>query len=111
MNTPSHWQKKVLQNAYNVREHLDGTAILQLTPIKQVNYFVLKHLYRTWQKEMIHLKSPFFAYEKVEVKDALMAFMNVLSKHIHIGKAAMLPLLQGAINETLLLLLYPQIIF
>ncbi|MDX1627385.1 MAG: hypothetical protein R3345_01730 [Fulvivirga sp.] len=89
------------------QESFSGNEILALTPIKQINLFIVKNLFTTWQKEAEQLKSPYFDYSHAQVQQALTSFMNVLSKHIAIKPDDLRPLLQKAIRETLLLIFSP----
>ncbi len=48
--------------------------IIHLTPVQQVNYFVLKELFQRWKSEINQLKSPYFDYDNDEVQASLKAF-------------------------------------
>ena len=65
---------------------ITGKEILEVTPSKQVNFFVIKLLFRYWQEETKKLESPFFNYKNEEVRQAMIQFMNVLSQHIEINQ-------------------------
>ncbi|MGI4762703.1 MAG: hypothetical protein ACRYF0_18480 [Janthinobacterium lividum] len=82
---------------------LDGPALLQLTPIRQVNLLVLRQLLGRWQQEATALRSPYFDFEAAPVRAALGQFMNVLSRHIRLDRAALEPLLTQAVADTLVL--------
>ncbi|MGI4875675.1 MAG: hypothetical protein ACRYFX_31345 [Janthinobacterium lividum] len=82
---------------------LDGPALLQFTPSKQVNLLVLRQLLGHWQQEANSLRSPYFNFEAEPVRATLMQFMNVLSRHIRLDRAALEPLLAQAVADTLLL--------
>ena len=82
---------------------LDGPALLQLTPLRQLNLLVLHQLLGRWQHEAEGLRSPYFDFEAAPVQAALGQFMNVLSRHIRLGRAALEPLLAQATAATLLL--------
>lgn len=86
---------------------LNGPQLLGFTPIKQVNLFVIKELLLKWHHEMANLRSPYFDYEHEEVKEALVNFMNVLSRKILMKRNAFEPLLQKAIYDTFLVVLAP----
>lgn len=90
---------------------LDGPALLQLTPLRQVNLLVLHQLLGRWQHEATQLRSPYFDFEAAPVREALGQFMNVLSRHISVGRAALEPLLTQAIAYTLLLATDPAAAF
>jgi hypothetical protein len=82
---------------------LDGPALLKFTPIRQVNLLVLRQLLGRWQQEASALRSPYFDFEAAPVRTALGQFMNVLSRHIRLDRAALEPLLAQAVADTLAL--------
>ena len=82
---------------------LDGPALLTFTPLRQVNLLVLRQLLGRWQQEASALRSPYFDFEAAPVQAALGQFMNVLSRHIRLGRAALEPLLAQAVADTLAL--------
>jgi hypothetical protein len=82
---------------------LDGPALLKFTPIRQVNLLVLRQLLGRWQQEASALRSPYFDFEAGPVRTALGQFMNVLSRHIRLDRAALEPLLTQAVTDTLVL--------
>ena len=82
---------------------LDGPALLKFTPIRQVNLLVLRQLLGRWQQEASALRSPYFDFEAAPVRAALGQFMNVLSRHIRLDRAALEPLLAQAVTDTLVL--------
>jgi hypothetical protein len=90
---------------------LDGPALLKLTPVRQLNLLVLRQLLGRWQHEAQQLRSPYFNFEAEAVRTALTQFMNVLSRHIRLDRAALEPLLAQAAAETLLLAADPALAF
>ena len=82
---------------------LDGPALLKFTPIRQVNLLVLRQLLGRWQQEASALRSPYFDFEAGPVRTALGQFMNVLSRHSRLDRAALEPLLAQAVADTLAL--------
>ena len=99
--------EKVCEQAYKNRESLSGKEILSLTPIKQINLFVIKNLFTAWTKEADNIRSPYFDYGSNEVQTALSQFMNTLSQHIAVKESDMRPLLDTAIKESILLIFSP----
>ncbi len=89
-------------------EVITGKEILKVTPSKQVNFFVIKLLFRYWQEETKKLESPFFNYKHEEVRQAMIQFMNVLSQHIEINKDKFETLLNHAVKDTIYLAAMPQ---
>jgi len=90
------------------KEVITGKEILKATPSKQVNFFVIKLLFRYWQEETKKLESPFFNYKHDEVRQAMIQFMNVLSQHIEINKEKFETLLNHAVKDTIYLAAMPQ---
>ncbi|MDB5236494.1 MAG: hypothetical protein JWR44_3487 [Hymenobacter sp.] len=80
---------------------LDGPAVLKFTPVRQLNLLVVRQLLGQWQAETARLRSPYFDFEAVPVQAALTQFMNVLSRHISLSRAAFEPLLAQAAADTL----------
>ena len=80
---------------------LDGPAVLKFTSIRQLNLLVIHQLLGQWQAETTRLRSPYFDFEVAPVQAALVQFMNVLSRHISLGRAAFEPLLAKAAADTL----------
>ena len=90
---------------------LDGPALLACTPVRQVNLLVLRQLLSRWQQEARQLRSPYFDFEAAPVAAALGQFMNVLSRHIRLDRAALEPLLAQAVADTLVLATAPAVAF
>lgn len=90
---------------------LDGPALLKFTPLRQVNLLVLRQLLGRWQQEASALRSPYFNFEAAPVRAALGQFMNVLSRHIRLDRAALEPLLAQAVADTLVLATDPAAAF
>ncbi len=86
---------------------INGPQLLHFVPVKQVNLFVIKELLVKWHQEMAKLRSPYFDFEHEEVKEALLTFMNVLSRKISMQREAFEPLLQKAIYDTFIVVLNP----
>ena len=99
--------QRLLSSAYAQRARLSGQEILSISPVKQVNLFIINGLFEQWQLETENLKSPYFDYAEEEVARALEDFMNVLSQHISVGREALAPLVVRAIRDALLLTLSP----
>lgn len=90
---------------------VNGQQLIHFTPIKQVNLFVIKELLLQWNNEMARLKSPYFDFENEEVKEALVQFMNVLSRKILIRRPHFEPLLSKAIADAFFWTLDPVTTF
>ena len=97
------FSEKITSDFFQQNEKISGKQILSLTPSKQVNFFVLKILFRKWQEEMKRLESPFFNYKNTEVRKAMVQFMNTLSQHIEMGQDHLVGMLEEAVADTLLI--------
>jgi len=102
---------KTCDSFFEGTDTISGKEIVDLTPVKQVNYFVLKILFRKWQKETLRLQSPYFNYKNEEVRKALLAFMNALSQQIKVSRVHFEPLLKQATRETIMLIVSPYEFF
>ena len=100
---------KISEDFYASHSHIGGQEILGVTPSKQVNFFVIKLLFNNWQQESQRLESPFFNYGAIEVKEALLQFMNVLSRFIQVERKEFELLLQDAVRESLFLIMAPKV--
>ena len=98
---------KLCNSFFSGKEVINGEQLLSFTPVTQLNLFIVKTLFERWKEELQKLKSPYFNYEAVEVKEALNGFMNTLSKNIAVSKESFSPLLQKAIADTIVLSLSP----
>ena len=99
---------RVSERFFASNDYITGQEILTLTPSKQVNFFIIKLLFNNWQDESRRLESPFFDYTNSEVRDAMVQFMNVLSRHIRIRRAEFQALLRDAVKDTLFLIMSPN---
>lgn len=113
-NTKQYLQKlvkKIGADTFSGKNTIGGSQILDISPIKQVNMFIIRALYDKWQKEVNNLRSPYFDYENAEVKVALKEFMNLLSKHIAVRQPEFEQLLYTALDQTLQLIFTPAAFF
>ena len=101
------FSEQVVREVYAHQHRVSGPDILAISPVKQVNFFVIKALFDQWQQEIDRLESPYFNYDHEEVQVALEEFMNVLSQHISVAELELHPLLVTATQDALLLALSP----
>ncbi len=101
------FSERVVREVYTHQHRVNGPDILAISPVKQVNFFVIKALFEEWQQEIDRLESPYFNYDHEEVQVALEEFMNVLSQHIAVAEPELHPLLVTATQDALLLALSP----
>jgi hypothetical protein len=99
--------RKVTESYFSDHDIVTNESVLEITPIKQVNLFVVKNLFDQWQQEIRRLRSPYFNYDAPKVTEVMEQLKNVLSRNITIGKEDYLLLLERSIEETLRLILSP----
>ena len=97
----------IIDQWFENHESITGKEILELTPSKQINLFILKNLFFEWKNEAERLRSDYFNYKADSVKSALKSFMNELSQNILIGKEAFVPLLNQSVRDAVLLIVSP----
>ena len=102
------YARRVAADFYHANPTLSGRQILNLTPINQVNLFVVSSLFDKWKGEVEKFRSPFFDFNNPEVEEALRAFMNVVSQHIAVRREHLEPLLADATKRTLIALFDPR---
>lgn len=98
---------KILSDAFQNHERITGQELLNLTPVRQVNLFIIKTLLFKWKKESEKIKSPYFDYSNENVQKALSTFMNTVSRYISVTREDLRPLLEGAVYESICLIYYP----
>lgn len=102
---------KVLEAYFGSRESISGRDILQFSELKQINFFIVYELFRTWREESDKSRSLYFDYEAPEVRAAQEALMNALSNHILVKRDDFSPLLKLAVYNTVLLVVDPYDFF
>ncbi len=63
---------------------IKGTDLLNITPFRQLNLFLLKNIYDTWDYNFEINKMKYFNYESNDVSIATNTMMNALSNNISI---------------------------
>jgi len=102
------FSEKVTLDFFDEHDSITGKDILTVSPSKQINFFILKILFKKWQAEMKQLESPYFDYKNNEVRRAMVQFMNTLSQHIVIGESDFQDLVKEAVEETILISIAPS---
>lgn len=97
----------VTSKHFSSKDTINGQEILKVSPVKQVNFLILKNLFESWQEESKKLQSPYFNYKNDQVLKALVTFMNVLSQNIEIKRDDFERLLVGATQDCLYLMFAP----
>ena len=103
----SDFTTKIVTDFYAGKDTINGQEILTLTPIRQVNLGIISRVFDQWKADSQAFRSPYFDFEKEEVKNALQEFMNTVSRTIAIKREDFQPLLLHSTEDALLLLLAP----
>lgn len=98
----------IVDHTFESFDKIDGERLIALTNSRQVNSFIIRSLFNQWRGEVERLESPYFDFNHERVKEALKAFMNVLSNHISIDKAHLTPLLVKAVEDAILISFEPK---
>lgn len=98
---------KVLDRFFTSSDKINGNEILELSSIQQVNLFVIRELFKSWKEDTKKMQSPYFDYDKPEVKEALDSLMKLLSQNISINRTHFGPLLKKAVGQVLLVVFDP----
>ncbi len=102
-----NYSRVIESEFFQLKEEISGKEILDLCEIHQINLFIIYQILSKWNEESKHLKSDYFDYSSPEVRKELAQFLNTLSRHIRIKKEIFVPLLNEAIEDTILLILSP----
>ncbi|MEZ0487924.1 hypothetical protein [Fibrella aquatica] len=102
------YARRVTADFYHANPTISGKQILNLTPVNQINLFVVSSLFDKWKGETEKFRSPFFDFSSPEVEEALRSFMNVVSQHIAVRREHLEPLLADATKRTLIALFDPR---
>lgn len=97
------FSEQLIAQAFNEKEKLTGKEILYISPIKQLNLFIIKSLFERWQEEMKRIESPYFDYHATEVKVMISKFMNILSQNIFINAENLKPIIEKAVEDLIIL--------
>lgn len=110
-NISTGFTKKILENELSKIPKLSGEDIIHVSDFPQINYFVLREVFISWEAETAKFKSPYFDFENEDVKKSFAQFRNTLSKNILISKENYGQLLKVATQKTLNLYLSPENFF
>lgn len=98
----SKFAQKVCDDFFTMfKNTATGPDILKLSPVAQVNYFILFTLFEQWKAEVSKLKSPYFNFDKPEITNALSNFANLLSNNILISREHLEPLVKKSVSLTI----------
>lgn len=102
------YARRVSTDFYSNHAVINGKQILNLTPIGQINIFVINSLFDKWKADAEKFRSPYFDFAHPEVEESLHGFMNVVSQHIAIRRDHLEPMLAEAVRKTLILIFDPR---
>ncbi|SFD04734.1 hypothetical protein [Spirosoma endophyticum] len=105
------YARRVATDFYQKHATINGQQILSLTPISQINMFVLSSLSDKWQADAAKFRSPYFDFTDADVQEALQNFMNVVSQHICVRREHLEPLLADAARRTIIMIFDPRAYF
>ncbi|GAB4042439.1 hypothetical protein [Spirosoma jeollabukense] len=105
------YARRVATDFYQKHAAINGQQILSLTPISQINMFVLSSLSDKWQADAAKFRSPYFDFTDADVQEALQNFMNVVSQHICVRREHLEPLLADATRRTIIMIFDPRAYF
>lgn len=103
----SDFTTKILTDFYANKTTINGQEILALSPVRQVNLGIISRIFDQWKIDTQAFRSPYFDFEKEEVKNALQEFMNTVSRNIAIKRTDFQPLFLQSTEDALMLLLAP----
>ena len=105
------YARRIASDFYQHHTAITGQQITSLTPISQINLFVLSSLSEKWQADTAKFRSPYFDFAHDDVQEALQNFMNVVSQHICVRREHLDPLLADATRRTIVLIFDPRAYF
>ncbi|AKD58839.1 hypothetical protein [Spirosoma radiotolerans] len=105
------YARRIASDFYQHHATISGQQILSLTPINQINLFVISSLSDKWQADAAKFRSPYFDFTNADVEEALRNFMNVVSQHISVRREHLEPLLADATRRTIIMIFDPRAYF
>ena len=105
------YARRIAADFFQHHATINGQQILSLTPITQINLFVINSLSDKWQVDAAKFRSPYFDFTDAEVQEALQNFMNVVSQHISVRREHLEPLLADATRRTIIMIFDPRAYF
>jgi hypothetical protein len=101
----------ICDNFFAYNQKITGAQIVNLSPVRQINLFVVANIYSNWQKEAAKIQSPIFDYTAPDVQKVFKELMATLSKNISITRAVFEPILNNAVADTITLLFQPEVYY
>ena len=97
------FSEQLMIQPFREKEMLTGKEILYISPIKQLNLFIVKSLFERWQEEIKRIESPYFNYQAPQVKVMISQLMNTLSQNISINTENLKPIIEKAVEDLIIL--------
>jgi hypothetical protein len=101
-------KEKILAGLPASETSFDGERLMRLVQHRQVNNFLLFQIYQDWNAHVPSIAHAYFDFEHPEVKQALLKFVNSVSRHIRVQRKDLDLLLDRALFNTLRLILDPE---
>lgn len=105
------YARRIASDFYQQHATMNGRQILSLTPLTQINLFIISSLSDKWQADAVKFRSPYFDFTNDEVQEALQNFMNVVSQYISVRREHLEPLLADATRRTIIMIFDPRAYF
>ncbi|MBD2702511.1 hypothetical protein IC229_17820 [Spirosoma sp. BT702] len=105
------YARRIAADFYQQHATINGQQILKLTPISQINLFIISSLSDKWQADAEKFRSPYFDFTDADVQEALQNFMNVVSQHISVRREHLEPLLADATRRAIIMVFDPRAYF
>ena len=105
------YARRIASDFYQQHASINGQQILSLTPINQINLFIISSLSDKWQADAAKFRSPYFDFKDADVEEALRNFMNVVSQHISVRREHLEPLLADATRRAIIMIFDPRAYF
>jgi len=102
---------QLLDAFYSSHDRITGPELLVLSPVKQVNLFMIYSVFTSWKEEIEKVQSPYFDFRAESVKSALENLKVELSNHISVKRSDLEPLLRKSVRDALMLIVDPYDFF
>lgn len=111
VNYAESFSEVICNEHFADQDKITGKDLVKLTNVPQVNAFLVKTVFESWQKEANKIQSPLFDYSSPAVKEQLGSLMKTLSTHISIDRETISPILIQAVVDTFILAFNPKQFF
>ncbi|GAB2598827.1 hypothetical protein [Spirosoma areae] len=105
------YARRIAADFYQNHAAITGQQLLSLTPISQINLFIINSLSDKWQADATKFRSHYFDFADADVQEALQNFMNIVSQHISVRREHLEPLLADATRRAIIMIFDPRAYF